>query len=144
MDVGQTLSQPGREWRTKGPASEAEIRLLESKARAELPPEYLDLLRWSNGGEGPLALRPLWFQLYSVKDCIDLYHTNQHDLEQFPHLMFFGSNGGLESIAFDLRVGPPWSIVMVDRVAGPASAEKIAPDMSAFIKALGVEAEPTS
>ena len=65
MNVRQILDRPEREWDVKPPASEVEIALLESKARAELPTEYLELLRFSNGGEGPLALPPLWFQLYA-------------------------------------------------------------------------------
>jgi hypothetical protein len=80
-----------------------------------------------------------WFQLYAVKDCIDLCHANQHILENFPTFMFFGSNGGLETIAFDLRVGPPWPII--GRIAGPESAKEIAPNMGAFIEAIGTEAE---
>jgi hypothetical protein len=141
MSVRHVLSQPKREWQAEAPASEVEIALLESRARANLPAEYLELLRFSNGGEGPLALPPLWFQLYPVKDCIDLRHANQHVLENFPTFMFFGSNGGLESIAFDLRVGPPWPIVMIDQIAGPESAKEIAPNMGAFIEAIGIEAE---
>lgn len=144
MNVQQVLCQPTRDWQPKAPASEAEIKLLESKARASLPPEYLELLRFSNGGEGPLALPPLWFQLYPTKDCIELCHNNQQVLEQFPTFMFFGSNGGLESIAFDLRAGPPWPIVMIDQIAGSESAKEIAPNMAAFIEAIGVDAEGQS
>lgn len=107
MDVCRVLSQPEREWHAQGPASEDEITTLASKARAELPPEYVELLRFSNGGEGPLSLPPLWFQLYSTKECIELCHTNQHVLQQFPTFMFFGGNGGVESIAFDLSAGQP-------------------------------------
>jgi len=140
MNIRDILRRPGREWRAEAPASEAEIALLESNAKAELPREYLDLMRFTNGGEGPLALAPMWFQLYAVKDCIDLC-LNQRVLEQFPTFMFFGSNGGLESIAFDLRVGPPWPIVMVDQVAGPESAKEIAPNIGAFIESIGIEAE---
>ena len=54
------------------PATDADIAFLESKTNTELPREYLELLRFSNGGEGPLALPPLWFQPYAVKDCISL------------------------------------------------------------------------
>src|SRR5947208_12020655 len=102
MNVRQILDRPEREWDANPPASEVEIALLESRARANLPAEYLELLRFSNGGEGPLALPPLWFQLYAVKDCIDLCHANQHVLQNFPTLMFFSSNGGLESIIFNV------------------------------------------
>jgi len=139
MNVRDILRQPQREWQANAPASEAEIKLLESRARAKLPAEYIELLRFSNGGEGPLALPPLWFQLYAVDDCIELCHTNRHALEQFPSFMFFGSNGGLESIAFDLRTGPPWPIVTIDQIAGQESAREIAPNMAAFIEAIGLE-----
>ena len=113
---------------------------MESKANRDLPREYLELLRFGNGGEGPLALPPLWFQLYAVKDCIALC-LNQEILERFPTFMFFGSNGGLESIAFDFREGAPWRIVMVDQIAGTESAQEIAPNIGAFIEAIGMETE---
>jgi len=140
MKVRDILQQPGREWHAEAPAAEIDVAVLVSKAKVELPSEYLDLLRLSNGGEGPLALPPLCFQLYAVKECINLC-LNQEILKRFPTLLFFGSNGGLESIAFDLREGPPWRIVMVDQIAGAESAEEIAPNMGAFIEAIGVEAE---
>jgi len=81
-----------------------------------------------------------WFQLYAVKDCIALC-LNQDILARFPAFIFFGSNGGLESIAFDLREGPPWRIVMVDQIAGTESAEEIAPNIAGFIEAIGMETE---
>lgn len=141
MNVRGILSQPEREWHAKAPSSEAEIAQLASIAKAQLPAEYVELLRLSNGAEGPLALSPLYFQLSSVKDCIDLFYTNQQLLEQFPSFMFFGSNGGLELLAFDLRSGPPWPVVMIDPIAGPESAEEIAPDVVTFIQAIGLESE---
>ena len=140
MNVRDILGQPGREWRAEAPATEADIALLESRANRDLPREYVELLRFGNGGEGPLALSPLWFQLYAVKDCIALC-LNQEILERFPTFMFFGSNGGLESIAFDVREGPPWRIVVVDQIAGTESAEEIAPNIGAFIEAIGTETE---
>lgn len=139
MNVRDILCQPEREWHAKMPASEAEIMQLASHARAQLPTEYVELLRHSNGGEGPLALPPLYFQLYSVRDCIELFHNSQQLLEQFPSFMFFGSNGGLESIAFDLRSRPPWPIVMIDLIAGSESAKEIAPDIATFIEAIGLD-----
>jgi hypothetical protein len=142
MNVRDILFQVEREWHAKTPSSEAEIAQLVSQAKAQLPTEYVELLRLTNGGEGPLALSPLYFQLSSVKECLELFHNNQQLLEQFPRFMFFGSNGGLELIAFDLRSGqPPWPIVMVDPIAGPESAKEIAPDVMTFIGAIGLESE---
>ena len=140
MDIRIVLSQPERQWTAGAPASEPAIELLKLSARAELPAEYLDLLRLGNGGEGPfLKMPPLWFQLYSIEDCIAVCHTDEFALAQFPAFMFFGSNGGLESIAFDLRVGPPWPIVMIDQIAGPTSARIIASNIETFIEAIGLE-----
>lgn len=138
MNVRETLSQPHRKWTAAAPASETEIAQLVSRARVELPDECLGFLQFGNGGEGPLALPPLWFLLYSVKDCMEVCQSSWV-VEFFPDFVFFGSNGGLESLAFNLRVEPPWSIVMIDQIAGPDSAQEIAPDMAAFIEAIGVE-----
>jgi hypothetical protein len=55
--------------------------------------------------------------------------------------MFFGSNGGIESIACDLSAGQPWPVVMIDQIAGPDSATEIAPNMAAFIEAIGLDIE---
>jgi hypothetical protein len=139
MKVRDILCQDEREWLPKEPASAADIAQLPLKAQAELPTEYVELLRFSNGGEGPLALPPRYFVLYSVRECIALFQGNRHIIEQFPGFMLFGSNGGGEYLAFDIRVRPPWPVVMVDAVAGPETAEQIAPDMATFIQAVGLE-----
>jgi len=76
-----------------------------------------------------------------VKECIALCFSNQQVLKQFPTLMFFGSNGGLESMAFDFARGSPWRIVMVDRVAGPESTSGTMPNIGALIEAIGKEAK---
>jgi hypothetical protein len=96
-------------------------------------------LRHSIGGEAPLALPPLYLQLYSVKGCIEAFHNSQQLLEPLPSFRFFGRKGGLESIAFDLRSGPAWPIVMTDPIAGPESAKEIVPDIGTFIEAIGLE-----
>jgi hypothetical protein len=101
MNVAELFREGGRQWLARPQASDAEIASLAKIARAELPLEYLALLRFSNGGEGPLALAPMWFQLYSVEDCIELCHLGEV-LQAFPDFMFFGSNGGLESICVRL------------------------------------------
>ena len=141
MNVQAILSQPQREWRAEAPASENEIRQLTSRAKAQLPQEYLALLRFGNGGAGPLALPPLYLLLCSVQDCLTDFYDSDFLVEYYPDFIFFGSNGGLESIAFDLRSGPPWPIVMIDLNAGPESAQEIAPHMAAFIESIGYESE---
>jgi hypothetical protein len=62
MNVYEILSQPDREWRGTTPCLEADIEQLASHAKTQLPTEYIELLRLSNGGEGPVALPPLYFR----------------------------------------------------------------------------------
>ena len=75
---------------------------LENTVGVSLPSEYLELLRLNNGGEGELALSPLWFQLFDVTSAIALA-TDDFYKAEFPNIFFFGGNGGLESIGFDMR-----------------------------------------
>jgi hypothetical protein len=134
------LSLAGREWHAVDGASNGEIESLLAALPFEPPPEYIALLRLSNGGEGELALPPLWFQLFDVAFAIRLWQDRHHRSE-YPNLFFFGSNGGLESIAFDMSNNQPWPIVMVDCVAGVESAENIASNVGRFIAAVGMRSE---
>ncbi len=131
------LDSSRNQWVGKPPATDAEISGLVSAIEIELPEEYLELLRTCNGGEGELALAPLWFQLFAITDAIEMA-TSEFYRTQFKGLFFFGSNGGLESIALDMRGQRPWPIVMVDCIAGIESAETIAPNFDAFVDAIGV------
>jgi SMI1 / KNR4 family (SUKH-1) len=150
MNIADILSEPNRKWRARPAAGDAQIADLVKQSQISLPVEYLELLRATNGGEGELAFPPLWLQLYSVEECIELIHDpsmkdcrkvpqSSDDLAS-PDFFVFASNGGLESIAFDLRNGPSLPIVMIDPIAGPESAIQIAPDIVTFIQAIGIEA----
>jgi hypothetical protein len=63
--------------------------------------------------------------------------ADQH--EMYPGHFVFGSNGGLETIAFDTRAKPPWPVVMYDPIAGTESAVTIAKNMEEFIRAIGID-----
>ena len=135
--VSDLLSQPERQWSKAAGANDAEIAELISFIDFDLPDEYLELLRFSNGGEGELALPPRWFLLYEIKEAINSRNDEFHR-SMFPNFLFFGSNGGLEMIAFDLtKITNP--IVMVDPIAGQGSAVEIAPNIGEFINAIGLE-----
>jgi hypothetical protein len=140
VDLRRHFSQQRRVWHGQPGASEADLSRLSAQSSVPVPPLLLELLRFSNGGEGPLALPPLRF----VLDDVDFILSNlvaPNMREAYPGMLFFGSNGGLESIAFDTRgAGPPWPIVMLDQVAGNESAVTIARDLEEFLKAVGLEA----
>jgi hypothetical protein len=80
---------------------------LQAVAPDNIPVRYLDLLAFSNGGEGPLAIQPYWFCLdpvLTVAETIECENHGQADLQGF---LIFGSNGGGEYLAFDTRSGAP-------------------------------------
>ena len=58
-------------WEPNAGATEEEIAILVAKTRKPLPEDYLNLLRKHNGGEGDLALEPMWLQLWCIKDVIE-------------------------------------------------------------------------
>lgn len=138
--VADILREPGREWRSEAPSNDEAISKLRQSARCELPTEYVELLRCCNGGEGELDAPPLWFCLDTIDESIE--HNQMWTKEgQHQSFWFFGGNGGLETIGFDLREGPPWPIVMIDCIAGDDSAKRIAADISEFIEKIGRAAE---
>jgi hypothetical protein len=138
MDVETLLTEPHRKWSRCPPASEAAIERLRQAASGTIPLEYIALLRYSNGGEGPLALPPLWFMLYDAEHVAKV-NQSADQREQFPGFFVLGSNGGLETIAFDTRASESWPIIAYDGIAGAESAMTIAKDMEQFIRAIGFD-----
>lgn len=68
------------------------------------PPDYLDVLQFSNGGEG--FIHQSYFRLYSTKELLSLNEAYQ--VKSFaPGLVIFGSNGSGEAFGFDTRQNPP-------------------------------------
>jgi hypothetical protein len=135
--ISEILNEPGREWTPKPSADEDEIAELQELARFELPAEYIELLRYCDGGYGELGAPPLLFQMDSIAESVE--HNEMWRKEgQYNGFWFIGGNGGLESIGFDLRSGPPWPLVMIDCIAGEESAERIANDMADFVEKIGL------
>ena len=58
-----------RAWHKVDRASADAIAMLKSLAPVDLPESYYSLLTFSNGGEGPLAVQPMWFQLYPAEEA---------------------------------------------------------------------------
>jgi hypothetical protein len=108
----------------------------------ELPSEYLSFLAHSNGGEGPLALQPYYFQIYSADDVARALEDRRHE-EFFPGFVIMGSNGGGEYVGLDVRGSPPWPVVALDmtNIDLDESVLVIAPSFAAFIDLVGKEAD---
>lgn len=131
----------GRDWHTKCGAPPEELAQLRESAPESLPSQYLDLLAFSNGGEGPLAVNPFYLQLDPATVVADTIRSENHGQDDLEGFLIIGSNGGGEYVAFDTRGGTPWPIVAIDMVAGGDSAMVIAPDFDAFYDRIGLEAE---
>ena len=124
-------------WDSNVGATEEELNRLIKESKKNLPNEYISLLRKYNGGEGDLALEPMWLQLWSVNQVLESQDWEIY--AEYPDFFFFASNGGLESIAFKINKTGVSEIFMFDLIAGPASCVKIADNFLQFEKAIGKE-----
>ncbi|HOB76109.1 MAG TPA: SMI1/KNR4 family protein [Phycisphaerae bacterium] len=138
--IAGLLRQPDRDWKPNPPASEEEIARLRAAVRFQLPAEYIELLRFCNGGHGEVDAPPLLFFMDSIAEALE--HNKVWNSEgRYLDFWFFGGNGGLETLGFDLRVGPPHPIIMIDTIAGEESAEQIADSMADFIPKMGLASD---
>ncbi|EHQ07925.1 SMI1/KNR4 family protein [Leptonema illini] len=83
--------------RNEGVDSERLDRL---KLPKTLPPDYIEFLKISNGGEGFVGAE--YMILYRGEDLMQT-NAEYHVDENAPGIFLFGSNGGGEALAFDLR-----------------------------------------
>ena len=128
-----------REWHPARAASATALADLRSVAPARLPPMYLELLAFSNGGEGPLPVDPFNLCLYSAEDVIEIERERSYR-EFFPGLFVIGGNGGGEAIALDVRGAEPWPIVYFDttNIDLQESVRPLAPDFDSFMAMIGL------
>ena len=134
--ISVILTEPSRDWTPNPPADEEKIKELRATVSFELPADYLDLLRYCDGGFGDLNAAPLFFIMNSIAESVEHNHYF-HSRGFFTDFWFIGGNGGLETIAFDLRPGPPYPIVMIDCNADGTDV-RISNSMSEFILLIGV------
>lgn len=127
-----------RDWHRTPPASEASLSRLRKSTPAELPQSYVALLTYSDGGEGPLPVQPLWFQLDPADVTADAIERRQHD-EFFPGFVVIGSNGGGEFVALDVRGASPWPVVALDmtNINLVESVRQISPSFDALLELIG-------
>ncbi|KAB0265146.1 SMI1/KNR4 family protein [Microvirga brassicacearum] len=70
-------------------------------------------MSFSNGGEGPLSVQPLWFCLYPAEEVVEIAQAGTFR-EFFPNLFVIGGSGGGDAVAFDLRASEPYPLVEFD------------------------------
>ncbi len=138
MEILEAINDGLVGWQSRElPASDEAIKVLVNQSPIELPNEYLSLLKFSNGGEGDLGIEPGWFQLWPVEEVLKLNEAYEVS-EWYPGFFGFGSNGGQEMLAFDTRLGTPFTIYMIPFMSiNIDNAIRIAPDFTHFAMALG-------
>lgn len=127
-----------RKWHKVDGASADAIAALKSLAPVDLPESYYALLTFSNGGEGPLAVQPLWFQLYPAEEAAQIERDGTFR-ELFRGLFVIGGNGGGEAVALDLRENAPYPLVAFDmtNVDLEESLRPIAPSFDVALDLIG-------
>ncbi len=129
---------PKTVWHPQPPAQPSAINNLLASSRLDLPANYLDLLNFSNGGEGELSVFPGWFSLWPAEEVVQL--NEGYEVQKWlPGFFGFGSSGGGEMLAFDTRTQQPWKIYSVPFV-GMAEEEAVlvAESFATFIKATDI------
>ncbi|XLZ68584.1 SMI1/KNR4 family protein [Massilia sp. SR12] len=136
------MFQSNQIWHKRPGASTESLQELQAIVGVELPVQYINLLSYSNGGEGPLSVQPYNFCLDSAEYVIERTASALTE-EYFPGFLMFGGNGGGEYIGFDLRGGQPWPIVSIDmtNIDLSESVMLIARDFESFLSLVGTEAE---
>lgn len=128
----------GREWLKNEGASEEAISRLSAVASIPLPESYMSLLRYSNGGEGPLPMDPWNFCLDRAELAADTEHGGKLK-EFFPKLFVLGTSGGGEAIALDANVPAPYPVVQFDLTNCnlAESVRRLARDFDTFLGLVG-------
>lgn len=133
---------PDREWHKAEGASVEAIDALKSVMPPDLPESYYSLLSFTNGGEGPLPVQPLWFCLYPTEEVAQIEVSGVFK-EFFKGLLVIGGSGGGEAIAFDLRETEPYPIVVFDmtNIELSESIRPFASSIDAAIELIGRNAQ---
>ncbi len=123
----------GRWFNVDGASPEA-LAGLRVVSPVSLPESYFALLAYSNGGEGPLCVQPLWLSLFPAEEVVRL-HLAGTFRETHPQLLVIGSNGAGEAVAFDLGTPEPYAVVAFDMSNGDQS-DNVQPMAESFDKML--------
>jgi hypothetical protein len=129
-------------WQVLGkPAKSGAIERLRMWTPFALPADYFELLRVTDGGEGPLAIDPGWFQLWRTEE-IPEHYRGYATAEYFPEYLGFGSSGGGVMLAF--KEGAGAKVFGIDFCnSDPNDIWVIADDFQTFVSSMGDKAQQT-
>jgi hypothetical protein len=138
-DLARLVNDPSAKWERASPAEESCVASLSGAFGKPLPQDFLTFLKLSNGGEGELGVWPGWFIIWAA-ETVPERNKAYEVADRYPGFVAFGSNGGGEMLAFDLRCAGTCPIVALPFIGlDVEEAMPVAPDFSAFVKQLGRE-----
>ncbi len=133
----QIVNDPLRVWELGPAAPDSSIQELLNTLGFSLPDEYLDFMRLANGGEGELGIWPGWFILWAIENVVE-WNKDYEVADRYPGFLAFGSNGGGEMLAFDLRNQEPFPVVALPHIGFDAEdAMFVAHSFHEFVNHLG-------
>jgi hypothetical protein len=138
MSISELARASASTWTPAPPASEHVLSSLCQAVGFELPSDYLDFLRFSDGGCGSIPVDPWCFD--SLWKATELAEFNRNYQIQIycPGFFGIGSTGGGDMFAFDMRGEEPWPVVSIPCIGmEPAAALPVAPDFRSFVAMFG-------
>jgi hypothetical protein len=139
VSIANILRENVDKWVVRSPAATEEaIENLITNAGVKLPTDYLDFLRFANGGEGDLGIQPWYFQVWAAEEVIE--NNRNYSIPEFlPGFLGFGTNLGGELLAFDVRREGERRVFMIPMIPmSESDAEEIAPDFETFAMVCGI------
>lgn len=124
------------DWTGNAPATEEAIRELLNWAVVDLPKDYIEFFRVTDGGDGEFACYPEYVRLWPAAKVID-FNEGYEIQKWLPGIIGIGDNGGCDFVAFDTTSGEPYPIKSF--LFAPmelAQAMAVAPNFEDFIKSL--------
>lgn len=107
----ERLEELLRRFQTNRPAHDGDIDAFEHETGIKLPSQYREFLKLTGGGEGFIGSNS-YAMLWKVEDL--LRFNREYEVHEYaPGLLLFGSSGGGEAFAFDLRSGGTQPVVSV-------------------------------
>lgn len=128
--------------RQNPPATDEDIETLKSVSPHELPPVYLALLKYTNGGEWPISMAPFTFVMFETNVVVGNL-TGTDFGEVYPHCVPIGGDGMSEYIALDFSEPGPPRVVAIDATEEDQSSAlyPVTNTLEEFIREIGKEPE---
>ncbi|HEY1735859.1 MAG TPA: SMI1/KNR4 family protein [Methylovirgula sp.] len=126
------------EFKRNPPASGESINRCSARLKKRLPPDYVRFLQQTNGGQGFIGR--IYLVLWRVENLVD--SNASYNVDEFaPGLVIFGSDGGDEAFAFDMRSDPPPIVTIPFVPMALEDAKIIAPNFDAFMQKIAQSAD---